>query len=72
MLYYIDENHKDNKSMAESISKIVYDKEFKLLHAELEGIYKKLNFDSPAKKAFEDALYSFFAQEENFSTIKAY
>ena len=72
MFYYIDEYHRKNKSVAKNIAKIVYDIEFQLLQAELEDLYKKLNFDSPGTKAFEDALYSFLVQEESFSTIKAY
>ena len=72
MLYYIDEQeHKIYKTTAEQISDIVYSDDFIKLYFELETIYRKLNFDNPPKRAFEDALYSFFAQEEKPLPIKA-
>jgi len=64
MFYYIDENHAYHQNIAEKVTTIIYNQEFKQLQHELEILYKKLNFEKPKKQAFQDALYSFLAQDE--------
>ncbi|MDK2823065.1 MAG: hypothetical protein PWQ67_1713 [Clostridia bacterium] len=72
MLYYIDENHGFYKDLAEKITNIVYTKEFSSLQFELELLYNKQDFDRPQMQAFQDALYSFLAQDEGLKPAKAY
>ncbi|MFZ7104647.1 MAG: hypothetical protein ACOWWO_18585 [Peptococcaceae bacterium] len=72
MRCYVDENHSYYKDLAEKIARIVYNKDFITLEAELELVYSKTGFEYPKFQAFQDALYSFLSQDEGLKPVKAF
>jgi len=53
------------KKWARSVALICLSKEFQELKNELENIYQHAKIEDPVITAFQDALYTFLAQEEN-------
>lgn len=60
----IYKNHYKNLAISRHISEVVFNPQFSHLFEELHYIYKTYDLEKAEKEAFQDAFYSFIAQEE--------
>lgn len=60
----IDEHHQSLKKIVQQISQICLSEEFLALSKELERLYARSCAEHASIIAFQDALYTIFAQEE--------
>jgi hypothetical protein len=65
----IYKNHYKNLAISHHISEVVFNPQFSNLFEELHYIYKTYALEEAEKEAFQDAFYSFIAQEEHHQVL---